>query len=155
VKGEWTNAAGRTARFIFSPRLIESVASKVGFSLKLLQVPASTSFFIDHRLEVLSRLLMEETENNCRLGPLYFEGLAQALAVGMLTQLRDRDSAKRLASLVPSGIRTAIQRLENHFSEGISVAVLADQAQLSRYQFTRIFQKVTGYTPHEYLLRVA
>jgi AraC family transcriptional regulator len=28
------------------------------------------------------------------------------------------------------------------------------EVQLSRYQFTRIFQKVTGYTPHEYLLRV-
>jgi AraC-like DNA-binding protein len=154
VKGEWANAAGRTARFRFSPRLIEAVASKAGFPPKLLQVPSSASFFIDQRLEFLCRLLMEETQNNCRLGPLYFEGLARALAVGMITQLRDRDSAKRLASLVPAGIRIAIQRLEDRFSEAVSIAELADQAQLSHYHFARTFQKVTGYTPHQYLLHV-
>jgi AraC-like DNA-binding protein len=153
VKGEWTNAAGRTARFIFSPRLTEAVAAKVGFPPKLLQLPSSASFFIDQRLEDLCRLLMQETENNCPLGPIYFGGLAQALAVGMLTQLRDRDTAKRIASRVPPAISIAIQRLEENFADGISIAELADQAELSRYQFTRVFQKVTGCTPHEYGLR--
>jgi transcriptional regulator GlxA family with amidase domain len=55
---------------------------------------------------------------------------------------------------IPLGIRRAIERLEDAFIENISVTDLADEARLSIDHFTRIFRKVTGTTPHQYLLRL-
>jgi AraC family transcriptional regulator len=55
---------------------------------------------------------------------------------------------------VPLGIRRAIERLEDDFIENISVTELADHAHLSVDHFARTFRKVTGATPHQYLLRV-
>ena len=41
-------------------------------------------FAIDQRTEALCRLFMEETEDQCPHGPLYFEPLARALALRVL-----------------------------------------------------------------------
>ncbi len=150
LKGEWANAAGKTARFVFSPPLIQAVASKIGLQTGMLS--SLVSFHIDQRLECLCRLLMEETENDCRQGQLYFQSLAQAIAASMLIQVRNRENVKHQD--VPEGIRKAIQRLEDNFEEALSVSELADRAHLSRYHFARTFRRFTGYTPHEYLLRV-
>ncbi|MBV9391293.1 MAG: hypothetical protein JOY96_05295, partial [Verrucomicrobia bacterium] len=92
LKGEWANAAGKTARFIFSPALIQAVANKIGLQPGILS--SLVTFYIDQRLECLCRLLMEETENDCRQGPLYFESLAQAIAASMLIQVRNRENVK-------------------------------------------------------------
>jgi AraC-like DNA-binding protein len=154
VSGEWVNAAGRTARFVFVPDFLESIAAKLGVPPKILRAPSTACFLIDQQLESLCRLLMEETENNCRLGPLYFDPLAHSLAVAMLIQIRDRDAANQRIAAVPAGIRRAIQRLEDDYATEICLADLTDEARLSRQQFDRKFQKATGLAPHQYLLRV-
>ena len=51
-------------------------------------------FAIDQQLEALCRLLMEETESRCPHGRLYFELLAQALAVAVLSTVRDEHLRK-------------------------------------------------------------
>ncbi len=39
-----------------------------------------------------------------------------------------------------------------HLSEPLTLGILAAQAELSPYHFTRVFKKETGYTPYEYII---
>ena len=46
---------------------------------------------------------MEETEDQCPRGPLYFESLAHALAVSVLDTVRDQHSRKLRAVACTTG----------------------------------------------------
>jgi AraC family transcriptional regulator len=154
VYGGWEGAAGRVAGFRFSPRFFEAVADQVGLPLLGVKGRWHDSFAIDQRLEALCWLLMEETEAQCPHGPLYFEPLARALAVGVLSAIRDKRLRKARAAAVPPGIRRAIQCLETDFANNFSINELAAMAKVSRGHFALSFRQVTGFSPHQYLLRV-
>jgi AraC-like DNA-binding protein len=154
VQGEWERAEGRVARFSFSQRFFGAIADQVGLPLPGVNDFWHAFFAIDQQLEALCRLLMEETESQCPHGRLYFEPLAQALAVAVLSTVRDEHLRKTRAAAVPPGIRRAIQCLESDFSNDFSIAELAALAQLSRSHFEQAFRHITGSSPHQYLLRV-
>ena len=42
--------------------------------------------------------------------------------------------------------------INEHFREDISLEMIAENAALSPYYFTRIFSQETGFTPHQYLI---
>lgn len=48
-------------------------------------------------------------------------------------------------------IRDSIDYINNHFHQLISVADLAEKSSVSYYHFSRLFKKVSGYTPAEYI----
>lgn len=50
-----------------------------------------------------------------------------------------------------STIRSVILYLNNHYTEDISLTVLAEKFFLSKYYLCRAFQKATGLTVHEYI----
>ena len=85
-------------------------------------------FAIDQRTEALCRLLMEETEDQCPHGPLYFEPLARALALRVLGTVKKRERK----TAVPPGIKRAVERLEKDFAEDLSLSELASLAKMSR-----------------------
>jgi AraC family transcriptional regulator len=154
VIGQWERAEGRVARFSFSPRFLQAAASEVGLPLTGLKRFWHAFFSIDHRLEALCWLLMEEVEGRCPHGPPYFEGLGHALAVGVLSAVRDQTHGGRRVLAVPPGIRRVVQNLETDFARDLSLAELAAQAELSRCHFAQVFRQLTGHAPHQYLLRV-
>jgi hypothetical protein len=139
---EWINAAGRIAIFSLTPRFIENVADQAELPAPFPAHNSLLSLSIDLRFEELCQLLVEETEENCLHGPLYFEALARALALRLLRRARDRQLPVRThAPGIPPGMRVAIQRLEDDFSERISVTDLARVANLSVDYFTCAFRK--------------
>ncbi len=154
VHGEWERAEGIVVNFGFSPRFFESLAGQVGLSELISKRPWHHFFAIDQRTEALCRLLMEETEDQCPHGPLYFEPLARALALRVLDTVRLRHNRKLGAAAVPPGIRRAIQCLESDFTSDLSLDRLAAFAQMSRSHFALNFREVTGHAPHQYLLLV-
>jgi AraC-like DNA-binding protein len=155
VQIEWKSAAGSIATFFLKACLIKDIAERACLSAPYLEKSSPASFSIDQRVEVLCRLLIEETEDNCPHCPIYFEALARALVVSVLGRVRNPQCLPAAPNPhIPLGIRRAIERLEDDFIENISVTDLADHAHLSVDHFSRIFRKVTGTTPHQYLLRV-
>ena len=46
-----------------------------------------------------------------------------------------------------------IRRIERHPESDHGLGALAREAKLSRYHFLRVFQQLTGLTPHQYVLR--
>ena len=154
IFGEWERAGGLVVNFSFAQRFFEALAGQMGVSDLLSKQPWHHFFVIDQRIEALCRLLMEETEDQCLCGPLYFEPLARALAVSVLDTVRDQHRQQLRAAAVPPGIRRAIQRLEANFAENLSLAQLTAEAQMSRSHFALAFRQLTGSTPHRYLLLV-
>jgi AraC family transcriptional regulator len=150
VFGEWEGAEGVVVNFSFSPRFFESMAKEVGLFEIISKRPWHHFFALDQRTEALCRLLMEETEDQCPHGPLYFEPLARALALRVLGTIKKRHRN----TAVPPGIRRAVERLEADFAEDLSLDELAALAQMSRSHFAVMFRQLTGYTPHQYLLLV-
>jgi AraC family transcriptional regulator len=155
IQTEWRSAAGSIATFFLKACFIKDIAERACLPAPYLEKSSPASFSIDQRLEVLCRLLMEETEDNCPHCPIYFESLARALVVSVLCRVRNPQSPPATPNVhIPLGIRRAIERLEDNFIENVSVTDLAGHAHLSVDHFTRIFRNVTGTTPHKYLLRV-
>ena len=154
VHGEQEEAEGTVANFSFNSRFFEALAGQMGLSEFISKRPWHHFFAIDQRIEALCRLLMEETEEQCPNGPLYFEPLARALALKVLGTVRDQHGRAWRAATVPPGVRHAVQRLETNFADEISLGELATMAQMSRSHFALMFREFTGYTPHQYLLLV-
>jgi AraC-like DNA-binding protein len=154
VHGEQEQAEGIVANFSFDSRFFEALAGHMGLSEIISKRPWHHFFAIDQRIEALCRLLMEETEEQCPNGPLYFEPLARALAQRVLGTVRDQHARELRAAAVSPGVRHAVQRLETGFAEEISLDELASTAQMSRSHFALLFRQFTGYTPHQYLLLV-
>lgn len=150
---EWHDDGGRMARLEFSPQFLETIADQVGLPKLPFEPPRAAFFSFDARLKTLCRLLIEETESDGPLGFVYFEALARAVTVGLLERMRDQTRAERVA-VVPEGISRAAQWLEKHFTTKVAIAKLAGQAGLSPRHFARSFLQATGYTPHNYMLRL-
>ena len=111
VFGEWEGAAGVVVNFSFSPRFFEAMAKEIGL-LDIISKPHWHHFFaIDQRTEALCRLLMEETEDQCPHGPLYFEPLARALALRVLGTVKKQQRNRA----VPPGIRRAVDASGERF----------------------------------------
>ena len=50
-------------------------------------------------------------------------------------------------------VTQAVRTIDRHPRAALSLARLAREANLSPYHFLRTFQRVTGITPHQYVLR--
>lgn len=44
--------------------------------------------------------------------------------------------------------------IDSHFAEKINVDNIADEAYCSKFHFIRLFKKIYGNTPHQYLIQV-
>jgi len=50
-------------------------------------------------------------------------------------------------------VTRVVRRIENGAADRLTISSLAREAKLSPYHFLRIFGRITGLTPHQYLLR--
>jgi AraC-like DNA-binding protein len=54
---------------------------------------------------------------------------------------------------VPKAIRKAIQLIDEHYHEALTLDAVASHAGISRYHFSRIFKSCTGFSFKNYLNR--
>lgn len=79
------------------------------------------------------------------LGHLY-------LFFGLLIQLTMRLKKKRSESMSEYYIRESIMYIEQHYSESISVEMIADFLGITRTYFGRIFNKSMGKSPQQFII---
>ena len=68
--------------------------------------------------------------------------------------LIELEAPEVMASDRQSPVNTVIRYIQQHFSEHLTLDILAGQANLSPFHFARMFKKQTGYAPLEYVLKV-
>lgn len=72
--------------------------------------------------------------------------------VGFLSRVYGRAPTSASGELMQ--IARAISHLENHYPRPIGLGELADIAHMSKRSLTRVFQKVMGHSPIDYLIRL-
>jgi len=83
-----------------------------------------------------------------------FEEIAVELASEVIAIAgRDRLEKFTISEANPARIAGVLQHMESRSAEPHSIAGLAEIAGLSPYHFLRTFKRVTGVTPHQWLLR--
>jgi AraC family transcriptional regulator len=108
----------------------------------------------DPEIVAIGHKLLRELTTVSLGGLLYAESLAQQLAVHLLrtycTQSPRPQPAK--GGLARAKLRCALEYLQTHLAEAISLTELAQLLGLSRYHFLKMFKQSTGVTPYQYLL---
>lgn len=97
----------------------------------------------------LKKVLETDATNSC----FYAESMATALAAHFL---RNYSTRKHVLLEYEDGLskyklKQALEYMNAHLSENISLATISDELGMSQYYFCRLFKKSTGITPHAYL----
>lgn len=146
----------RCISFAYEARFIEDLAADAGVSAKRgnfcsLKVPPirELSNVIARAYVGLAQSSVVTTEQT-RLRS--WEELAVELACRSL-ELASGVSNRGISPAAEARVTRVIRMIENRPTAENNLNALAQEARLSRYHFLRIFQQLTGLTPHQYLLR--
>lgn len=100
-------------------------------------------------LSKLTALYRVFSENRPAREPLLSKYLSDILTALLLYAPSEESAGEGT-----NGIEDAIAYINEHFSEELTIDLLAEKAALSPYHFIRSFRKETGFTPHEYLINI-
>jgi len=98
--------------------------------------------------------LEREVEQPGPMGRTY----AESLALVILTEVARHHAIRpadvsRSDGLAPRRLHRAIDYIEAHLGEDLSLLDLAVEAGVSRVHFVRQFKRLTGFSPRQYVLR--
>ncbi len=140
----------RCISFHYSAQYIEGPLSDAGASgvrpgFRALRLPPLRSF---------SRLVAQTWANT----EIAADGRWEELGFQLATQTAALAGplVPGLNSIPPSAearVTRAVREIERHSDGHLNLAALAHEAGLSRYHFLRVFENVTGVTPHQYVRR--
>lgn len=99
--------------------------------------------------------LTRELMNNPAGDSLYAESVGILLSVHLLRNYSTQKQSIQTYSdgLSNSKIKTAIDYINAHLTEEISLENIANQLGMSRYYFCRLFKKSMGISPYKYILQ--
>ena len=112
--------------------------------------------FQDPAAQQLLKLLFTDLTEGYPAARLYADHLIHALVYRFLVIGREGDpqsTAKQISPLPRHILRRVIERMRN-LDTDLSLQVLAKESGYSRVHFIRMFRAATGYTPHNYLLKL-
>jgi AraC family transcriptional regulator len=148
----YADAAGKVVTFEIQPRFLADVVRRAGIvPAKLERVPPAR-FLINQRVDQVCSLLMRETERQAPLASLYFEGLATALVIAVVSQTDVRLPDAGNLYVQNERIQKALAYIEANFRSKLTRAQMAAAAHLSDFHFSRLFRRLVGLSPEAYLL---
>jgi AraC family transcriptional regulator len=139
----------RCIAFHFEPALFQTIASAAQIEW---------SAFGVHRIRPVSSLVPLITEialSTDRPDPLQMEELAMRLASCALLLSTGETPTKITPTWDDEArVTVAIRFMEQHFDEHLTLQQLSSLAGLSQFHFLRIFRKILGITPYQFLIRI-
>ena len=141
------SSGDRCLSFRFEPDLIEQLAADTGVTdrrFRVGRIPPIRD--IAPLVARASAALKAGTE-------LAWEQLALQLAARSLGLAQTRTRTYRVPRGAEARVANSVREIENGPHASHTIESLAEQAALSPYHYLRTFQRVTGVTPHQYLLR--
>lgn len=82
------------------------------------------------------------------------EHLARFVAAAVQMLSGERPAQLRSSPLDERRVSRVLQHLERHAGEALDLDRLANVAAMSKFHFLRVFKRVTGLTPHQFLLGI-
>jgi len=148
----YTEADGKTVSFEIHPGFLGDVIRRANIRAEKLQCVPPPRFVINRSVEFLCSLLMQETENGAQLGSLYFESLAKALVIAVVSQTDPRLPDAGKIYVQNERVKQALSYIESNFRSKLTLPEIAAASGLSVSHFCRLFGRMVGLTPHEYIL---
>ena len=140
----------RCVSFWYAPDYFERVAADAGARGRMLGFRVSRL----PPLPQLSPLLARAGSGALGAAGVPWEELALRLAVSTVGLTADASSSRSRVPLnAEARVTHAVRTIDRHPRAALSLAQLAREANLSPYHFLRTFERVTGITPHQYVLR--
>ena len=151
--GHEHGAGDRCIAFSFTPEYFDELAAETGTcnaGFRALRVPPMRAF---------SPLVARACAGLLEQAVAPWEELSLQLAGQTLEFVKSGDLPSSAGSTQPSSearVTHALRMIERHIHDGLDVRIenLAVEAGLSPYHFLRTFERVTGTTPHQYILRM-
>lgn len=140
----------RCLSFAYAPEYFERLATAVGAS-------GPTLSFRDLRvppLPVLSPLVARACVGLAIASDMRWEELSIEVATHSVRLAHGLSPDSRpVPRSAQAGVAAAVRTIEHHPDAKLTLTCLAREAGLSPYHFLRTFARVTGVTPHQYVLR--
>lgn len=108
----------------------------------------------DALIQQIGFALLAEADAETPSGKLYADSLIQTLTLHLLKNYTNANSVQENLNGGLSGykLRRVQEFIDANLEEDLSLAELAEVADLSQYHFARAFRKSTGQTPQHYLM---
>jgi len=133
-----------------SPSLLRRAAEDIGLDPNRAGLEPRHQFR-DPQIEHIAWALDAERRTGYRNGLLYTESLGLALAIHLLARYKAPLSLPR--GLSPSRLRRVTAFIEEHLDEELSLARLADVANISASHLKTLFKRSMGLPVHEYVIQ--
>jgi AraC family transcriptional regulator len=137
----------RELRMSFAPKLLESI---LGEELDSAKADRPVLLLYDDKVARCAALLAEECQEPSRAGRLFGESLTTTLTAALF-------SSRKVPTQWANGLsgwqlRRAMEYLDAHMMQDISLEEMANLAGLSQSQFARLFKISTGMPPYKWSL---
>ena len=130
-------------------------AQRVGETVRGGRIELTTQLNItDPQVGSLCRLLQADLEAGSPSGSLYGELVGAALAIQLAICCSSTTPVGVAAKggLSPGRLRRIFEYVEANLDVNVRLDVLAGEAGVSAFHFSRLFKQSTGSSPHQYLL---
>lgn len=109
----------------------------------------------DPLIQQIGLALKAELERDRLSDRLYAESMANALAVHLLRRYSDQTREIRTYSgrLPGHKLQKAIDYIQAHLAEEVSLEAIATELGMSPYHFARLFKQSMGYSPYQYVIQ--
>ena len=140
----------RCLSFAYAPEYFELLATAAGasgrtLSFRVLRLPP---------LPVLSPLVARACAGLAVASDMRWEELSIEVATQSVQLAHGlRADSRPVPRSAQAGVAAAVWTIEHHPDAKLTLTCLAQEAGLSPYHFLRTFERVTGLTPHQYVLR--
>ena len=106
---------------------------------------ADDPFFMESHLRRILSVAMRKDLNS--------EIIISSLIVEVLSAILIQNSNENLSlGFMPDYLKSALQWMDRHFQEPITLEATAETAGMSKYHFAREFKRYIGLAPNEYLI---
>jgi AraC-like DNA-binding protein len=142
----------RCIAFTYDPSYFARLAEEVGTGPRLarLRVPPVREL---SRLVSRACAALPEEEKRKGASALDWEEIGLELAARTLEVASSNAPRATASPAAEARVTRIVRAIENSPERAHELAALAEEARLSRYHFLRVFQQLTGVTPHKYILR--
>lgn len=148
---EWDDAPDVLHLYV-STALVQQAAAETGCRRHELIDGVGLSDPVIHRIGLD---LLGELRSPGLGGDLYGDALAQALAVQLLRAHSSvlQNPLQDAAALPPYKLRRAIEYVDGHLADDLTIEEIARAASVSMFHFAHAFKRATGLPPHQYVIR--
>jgi len=110
----------------------------------------------DPAIATIAAALARETVRGDAGSRVYAESLANILAVHLLRNYAASTGIAREATptAAPRAVNRALSFIQQNHTSDISLADIAAAARMSPFHFTRLFKRVIGVAPYQYLIQM-